>query len=116
MAVVTEFAETSTLLGANGVIAGAWHDTGSGVSPYTKFRAFAASNVASAPNGLIIQQSEDQTLIFTTNTVFVAANFAIMTIPLEALIVKRYVRAQYTNGVATQSGGFFNFSTALVSG
>lgn len=111
------FAETSTLLAANATINGATHDTfagGSGPSPYSRFRAFGASDKASASNGLTISQSDDGTTWFITTSLSVPAGFLTPGPPLESLITKRYVRASYTNGaVGTQVS--FNFSTALAT-
>jgi len=106
---VTRFAEISTPLSGNGVVAGGAHETADG---YTRFRAFAASDVASAANGFVIQQSDDGATWFTTTTGAIAAGIASGTV-LEALVVKRYVRAQVTNGAGAQTQ--FNFSTALVA-
>lgn len=91
------------------------HDTwagGSGPSPYTRFRAFAAASVKSFALGLTIDQSDDNATWYSTAFATVYAGLAQGTV-LEEKIVKRYVRASYTNENTVQAG--FNFSSALVS-
>lgn len=107
------FLETSTNLTSGSSRNGATHDTGVSPGPYTRFRAFAAADVASAANGLTIQQSDDGTTWYVTNSVTVPAGFT-TGMYLESMIAKRYCRAQYTNSTPTGQS-FFNFSTALVT-
>lgn len=95
-----------------GTIAGTTHDSGSSLSPYTRFRAFGAADVASLAGGLCVQQSDDGTLWFITANVGVLAGFATGAV-LESLISKRYQRALYINGPTVQAS--FNFSSAWVS-
>lgn len=92
---------------------GTLHDTGA-ACPYTRFRAFAASDVASSQGGLAIQQSDDNGVTwYVTTQLSTPAGIASPGPPLESIIVKRYVRAIYINGPTAQ--GLFNFTSALLT-
>ena len=98
-------AENSAVLAANGIRNGITQLSGSN----SRFRAFAASDVAGTLN---IQQSRTGTTWYTTNTVAVTAGITNGT-PLESLLILPNVRAQYVNGAAPQT--LFEFDSVLVA-
>lgn len=94
------------------VLAGAATRNGDTLSSYgfSRFRAFASSDVAGTLN---IQQSADGgTTWYTTTTAAVAAGSTAGTV-LESIIAQPHVRAQYVNGASVQTA--FAFSTALLA-
>ena len=89
--------------------AGTPADGTSGGAGASRFRAFAAADVAGT---LIIQQSADKVNWFKTISQPVLADFTQGTV-LESMPVLRYVRAVFTNGATNQAS--FEFDTSVVS-
>ncbi|MBW4434006.1 MAG: hypothetical protein KME28_20405 [Pelatocladus maniniholoensis HA4357-MV3] len=88
------YADSTSNLGNGGVFSGTARDT---LGRYTKFRAIAFNDQASAASGFVIQQSADGSTNWrTTKTASVSAS-TVATL-VEADIILRYVRVQLTNG------------------
>ena len=99
---------TTALLGSNGVFTGTTVDTT--LTPIASVKIMAISNVPSANGGLQIQWSNDASNWDNIDTSTVtAANEAVVTSGVYA----RYFRVVYTNGTATQAGGFFRLQTTV---
>jgi hypothetical protein len=98
--------ETTTLLPANGVFTGPWHDTQADGTVYVT--ATSVSNVVSAATvGLLIQGSEDQ-----ITTINLGSAGALTVTRASANIRQRYWRVVYTNSVTVQSSFSLYVSTS----
>jgi len=96
-------ASTTTALGANNTYTSDWYD----MQNYGRLTLLFASNVASATDGVKIQQSPDETnadyesAYSTTSQTIDGTTKHILAASIE--MVARYARIKYTNGVGAQS-------------
>ena len=103
--------ETTTLLTANSVFTGPWHDTSADGTVYVVASAF--SNVTAANNGFVLQETDDPTNANLTHTVVSSgANSANSLDRIWGVIRNRYWRIVYTNGGSNQTGTFELTTTA----
>jgi len=97
--------ETQTLLAANGVFTGAWHDSQADGVLFVMVSAFSAQ-----AGTFVIQESDDISNANFTKSLIGSVNVAVSTLARYVVTIKaRYWRIVYTNGATLQTS--FELST-----